>query len=378
MKTSNNAKTNLFDHSKAKVSLYSQYLSVYLNILSRATGIDAVYIFDLMCGEGVYEDEERGSAIAALEEIRNFCNSNTELTTPIEIWLNDPSQSEIEPEMKKIERVRLYSEKIVMPDRVKIKYFDRNIDELYPEVLKIIISNKKSRSLVFIDPHGYRNTKPQQIRALLECGNSEVLLFMPASFLYRFISIAEDPTFAASEALRNLVFELYSQKPPPFSSVEGFIEGLKEKFQSYLSDLNIYVDTFTIERDPTNLYCLYFFTSNFRGFQKMLEVKWKLDHQRGKGFRLDKTGDLFSVVEVNQYPEKLLDYLKSKPYCTNIELRLFGYKRGYLPKHTKEALEALCNNGIHLEISSLDNKPLDRKTYHLNSEDRLISISIKS
>ncbi len=377
MKPSNNAKTCLFEHSKAKVDLYSQYLSVYLNILSRVAGIESIYIFDMMCGEGIYENGMKGSALSALDKISEFCSANPDRKTPIEIWLNDPSTSEIEPDKNKIDRVQSFAEAVALPDWVKIRYFGLDFAEIYPDVLETIRTHKKSRGLVFIDPNGYRNTKPQQIRALLEGGNSEVLLFVPASFLYRFMSIADDPEFAASAAIKEFIFELYSQKPPVFSTVNDFVKDVKCKFQEYLNDLNIYVDTFTIERDQTNLYCLYFFTSSLRGFQKMLEVKWKMDDQRGKGFRINKTDDLFPDIEINEYPVKVLAYLKSKPYRTNSDLRHFGYTHSYLPQHTKQAIDSLRQKGIRIEVSALDNKPVKLHSYYLHDERRTVAIRVE-
>lgn len=378
MPSNTNAKTNQLNHSKAKVDLYTEYLAIYLNILGRASNIRKVHIFDLMCGEGIYADGSKGSAITALHKIRDFVYANPMLKVSIEIWLNDSKMSLIEKDRKKIERVHEESDKISLPPNVKVEFFDKDFSDILPEVVEIVQSLKQARAFVFIDPHGYKNVKPQHIKSLLKGGKSEVLLFLPATFLYRFADKSFDPSFLAGEPLYQFISELFPEKIPFFLSAEDFIKDVKSQFREFLSDQQIFVDTFTIQRDATNLYCLYFFTSSVKGFQKMLQVKWKLDSQRGKGFRIEKTGDLFPDIEVNQYPQRLLDYLKSKEYRTNKELFLFGLHNGYLPTHTNDALDLLKQQGHRFDISSLDNIPLKRKAFYLDNDKRNISIKLSN
>jgi hypothetical protein len=51
--------TELLEHSKAKVQLYSDSLSGYLNILRLSGSVDTIYPFDLLCGEGLYSNNEK-------------------------------------------------------------------------------------------------------------------------------------------------------------------------------------------------------------------------------------------------------------------------------------------------------------------------------
>ena len=71
-----NPKTSLLEHSEAKIELYGSYLSVYLNILHRAGFAKRIFVFDLFCGEGIYENDAKGSPIIALDCIRNHYYSN--------------------------------------------------------------------------------------------------------------------------------------------------------------------------------------------------------------------------------------------------------------------------------------------------------------
>jgi len=65
-RSSNDIKISLLQHSQAKVSLYGAYLSIYLNILSRSKHFTNILLFDLLCGEGLYEGDSKGSPLVAL------------------------------------------------------------------------------------------------------------------------------------------------------------------------------------------------------------------------------------------------------------------------------------------------------------------------
>ena len=66
-----NIKTNLLDHSEAKVQLLGKYLKRYLNIISNDGYTENINIFDLFCGQGEYENGGEGSPLVALREIKN-------------------------------------------------------------------------------------------------------------------------------------------------------------------------------------------------------------------------------------------------------------------------------------------------------------------
>src|SRR6187397_1696551 len=98
----------MLEHSKAKVELYGRYLSIYLNVISRAPFIKKIFLFDLFAGEGKYLNNEKGSPIVTMECIKNHYYSNNETCPNIDVFLNDNEKSEIEPELYKIERIKKF------------------------------------------------------------------------------------------------------------------------------------------------------------------------------------------------------------------------------------------------------------------------------
>lgn len=55
------------------------------------------------------------------------------------------------------------------------------------------------------------------------------------------------------------------------TSVYSFINQFKEGLKQFLGT-EFFVDTFTIAKDASTVYCLFFFSSHIRGFEKMLET----------------------------------------------------------------------------------------------------------
>lgn len=56
-------------HSRAKVDFYEKYLERYLPIMSYAKYVNTIYIYDVFCGRGVYENGGEGSPVRALKAI---------------------------------------------------------------------------------------------------------------------------------------------------------------------------------------------------------------------------------------------------------------------------------------------------------------------
>jgi hypothetical protein len=70
----------------------------------------------------------------------------------------------------------------------------------------------------------------------------------------------------------------------------------------------------------------------------MLEAKWDIDTEQGKGWHYQEDQLSFlSQYKTNPLEAGLVEFLRAKPR-SNIEIYLFTIKRGFLPKHTKEVL----------------------------------------
>src|SRR5690606_15324166 len=111
----------------------------------------------------------------------------------------------------------------------------------------------------------------------------------------------------------------------------GFKQNLRQEF---------FVDTFTIQKDNNTVFCLFFFSSHIRGFEKMLEAKWEIDTTQGKGWKYERSGDLFASHKINPLEIELLKILVEKD-LNNKEIYSFTLHKGFLPKHVVEILNQL-------------------------------------
>jgi len=363
------AKVTMLEHSEAKVDLYKTYLATYLNILSRVKYIDRIHLYDLMCGEGIYLDDKKGSPVVAMEKIKDHYFANNQSCPNMTVWFNDKDKSQIEPDKFKIDRVKERCSKIFKPDNVEVIYSKDDYVDLYPKVVNKIERLGNEKLLLFIDPYGYKEVQPSHLKEFLKKGKSEAILFLPISQMYRFVkkSLSEEE-FPAGEPLKKFMTPLLDLGISfNTTSTIKFIEALKKAFRLYLKKEKIFVDTFTIERSKQNTYCLFFFTPNMLGFEKMLEAKWKLDEQSGRGFKLNQSQtSMFEEAEINDYENELETHIR-KSERTNADLHLFGLENGFLPKHTKKILRKLQNNNTRFKVVDLEGNPARKGSFYIPS-----------
>ena len=149
------------------------------------------------------------------------------------------------------------------------------------------------------------------------------------------------------------------------ASVLSYVEKIKVGFRKYLGQ-GYYVDTFTIKKDPSSVFCLFFFSSHIRGFEKMLESKWEIDNAEGRGWVYEKSGHLFSK-DRNELEGKLLDFLKDKPK-TNAEIFVFILRLGYLPKHANEILTAMQQDN-RIVVLQQDGMKARKGAFYINYDN---------
>ncbi len=363
-------------HSQAKVELFKTYLATYLNILQRATHIDHLKFFDLCAGEGVYADGGKGSPVVIMETIKDHYFSNKKQCLPIDVFLNDPGMSKVEPGRKKIDRVEEAVNKLFIPNGVNVHFSAQNYTEILEHAKVHVLTLKANeRAIVFIDPWGYKDIKPDDLNLLMLNRRTEVLLFMPTADMHRFADKSlSDDEFPGGLPLRRLLQALFGTEAPQTTSSLAFAESLLKQFRK-LSGIK-FADKFTLERGTNRFFCLYFFTSNILGLEKMIEAKWKMDEQQGRGFKLrPRAPSLFDSFQFHtEYPEMLEDEIKNKGSMTNQELKEFGLLNGFLPKHTRELLKQWKDKGI-LEVEALDDLPV--KDFYIPRNDRTVRIKFK-
>jgi hypothetical protein len=151
--------------------------------------------------------------------------------------------------------------------------------------------------------------------------------------------------------------------------VYEFIEQFKDALKTYLGK-DFFVDTFTIEKDPATVYCLFFFSSHIRGFEKMLETKWQIDDDDddGKGWSYEKTGNLFSNFKTNLLEQKLITLISNGNKVHNGTIYEFTLRNGFLPTHTVEIFNSLQTEG-KLEVLTDKEEKVRKGAFYINYEN---------
>jgi three-Cys-motif partner protein len=207
-------------------------------------------VFDLFCGEGIYEDGGKGSPIIILETINDIHQSsqaNKKKTGHFICHFNDFEGSKVD----KLEYI--ISERTLFKDEIgKLTCTREDYQVLLPKILAQIGDLQKDKAFVFIDPYGYKDISVRHILALLANRKTEVLLFLPTQFMFRFESKG------TPESLKDFINELVPKDlwPRSETGVE-FIENLRDGFRRALGR-DFFVDSFIITRDRNQFFSAVF------------------------------------------------------------------------------------------------------------------------
>jgi three-Cys-motif partner protein len=355
------SQTSLLKHSEIKVDLLRRYLERYLLVLSRSPSFNDLHIFDLYCGPGVYENNGTGSPIAILQTIQDVYLKNIEggkSKSRFFCTFNDVDSKKIGQLEQNINHFKLDRHK-----DISISYSNKNYEDVLKDVLKHVNRPSRDHSFIFIDPYGYKNIRLNDLKQLLHSNRSEVLLFLPTQFMFRF------ERKATPECLVDFIEDLMPRESWPKSETGiEFIENLTEAFGNSLGN-GFYVDSFIITREKNQFFCLFFFTKHIYGFDRMLEVKWGLDQEDGRGWKYLAGTDLFSGLSASpnivRFEQQLVEFLKSPR--SNRAVYEFTLKCRHLPKHTNEILIKLQDLGS-LSVMLSDGSRARKKSFYINYE----------
>lgn len=235
------------EHSAKKVELLALYLNAYLAVLGSDSYTSTINCYDLFCGEGEYPNGGEGSPLifakslrkaAAIHRAKNFTFA-----------FND------ENEAKVAQVERLINGWSPPPTNLKIDSSIRTFDEAVDWVTPRLKKPNREKSLLFIDPYGYKDTQPSVISSLMNAGQTEVLLFLPTQQMFRFSKKG------TPEALAQYLEVLNQGKPYPHNhSIADYLLFVLNGFRDFMPEC--IVDSFNIRKNANTWFCLFFFTKN--------------------------------------------------------------------------------------------------------------------
>ncbi|MGB0454570.1 MAG: three-Cys-motif partner protein TcmP [Bacteriovoracaceae bacterium] len=347
-------------HSKVKLKLYQEYLSIYLAILSNVPSCENITIFDIFCGTGLLEDGSEGSPLVALNTINSIQNPHN---TNFELIVNDQDKSFIENTKKVLNENNNNS-------NCSMSFYNLSANEMFKKALNIINSQQRThRNLVFIDPWGYKELKVEDFKNLLKNGRTELIVFLPLSQMYRFRNRATSTTEDNSIlALRNFIKNFMKDtKPQELENVN--INEFTNLLQKSL-EFNKYLSSYFHLENDSNKYALFFIVHNLLALEKINEAKWKQDPICGSCFRNRDSSnyeqtDIFAgtpeQANLEDLKVELENALKMRSH-NNKEVRELTLKTGYLTKHSNQILQEWKNSG-KIYCVSVDTRQDSRHFY---------------
>ncbi|MCK4661263.1 MAG: three-Cys-motif partner protein TcmP [Bacteroidales bacterium] len=364
------AKKNILPHSQAKLDFYKDYLKRYIPILRLANFTTSINIFDVFCGTGIYENGKKGSPIIAFDAIKesnkNIFKLNKPLT-PINLFINDL-------ESGKIEQIKQYlenqSEKIC-----KFEFHNKDAIVFLTDIEKIINNQtSKDRNLILIDPYGYKNIRKEYIEKLIKNKrNTELILFLPISQIYRFASnVLNNKEQNNVKALQAFIESFFPDRNHPIyknqlPNEKSLIEHIR---QALTFNDRYFATSYYIQRDNKNhYYALFFITPNIYGLEKILEVKWSLNEEHGEGFEQPKQmQSLFANIEKENSKQEqykkleqlLLKFISANKKVNNNQIYELTLKNMFLKKHSNEVLRNLQKDD-KIRIIDIQTKKKARK-----------------
>lgn len=129
-------------------------------------------------------------------------------------------------------------------------------------------------------------------------------------------------------------------------------------------------------------------SSHIFGFEKILEVKWQLDEETGRGFKIPQQqqslfDDFFAEEIKNENAENLELILTTflKESKTNRQIYELTLENEFLPKHTTEIFEKWQTANTKFKVHDLKTKKEARKkafyvswNHYKEKEDKVIFI----
>lgn len=344
-------------HTEAKLNFYIRYMERYLRILLLSDHVVKINIYDLYCGAGKYSDGNTGSAIRAVEAVEAAQSLNTKGQV-VNLHLNDLDE-------RKVSKLRqLLSGGVRKEQYLNITFSSKEAFVFLEEIVDgLKRQNRKTRNLILIDPYGYKDISKESLEAVMSNGRTELVIFLPIEQMYRFRrktvgDDVENPYLPLKRFVEQFGIDVAS-----VSSEKQFILAVEGAMRF---DHKIYSASFSIRNHTGHYYGVFFLTSNLYGLEKIMEVKWELDEQKGYEFTGHNQPDFILELERKESLYMSLLALITRRCTDNIELYEFVLTSGFRPTHAVVALKRLCAEGKAHTIDATTGKPARKGSFKLN------------
>lgn len=367
-------------HTEAKLNIYEGYLGRYLSILAVTKGAGKrIFIYDLFCGPGTYNDGNDGSPLIAAKAIKAVSEKQEkwvrEMGVEFHLLLNDKNAGHI----GSVESIIMEHLPAACQLKVTTSDYAKRINEVIGGIPQM---NDFDRAFLFIDPYGYKDIRKQHFIELLKSPKFEVLIFLPVSSMYRFASSNMEERAEEDQSIKRLLeftedFEHDYGFLRESDSIEGYIERLNESFrESIQREIKSHVFTcfFDLKNEKnSNHYALFHICTRELAKEKMLEVFWGLDTQNGRCFdakeyerrkMLTLPDEAFRTLKRYEYEleARIMERLQQGETSSQ-EIRKITLESDCLLKHMKDVLKKLETEQQKIIVEATDGQTRKSGTF---------------
>lgn len=351
------------EETNLKLDIFRRYirewLPVFMTDSSLSPRINAINIFDFFSGPGEDTAGAPGSPVIIVEEIKNYCEAFAKETPkPIHMYFNDI-------DMKKITRLRsklnaIQCKKGCCQSELFSLPFAEVFEQLYPR-----IHQSGSANLVIMDQCGVSDVTPEVVRRLADCACTDVLFFIPSSYIHRF---REHPAIASKIDM--------SDRNTEYNTIHRLV---CDYFREQLSGMNYYLAPFSI-KSGSSVHGIVFGSGNLYGLEKFLNVCWRVDPRLGEAnYNIDRDpsweGQQFIFAEdnifrkIDLFERELKEFIKcQKP--DNLRMYEFVLQKGFTPSRAGETLKKLQDERWLDVLEIQQNTKARRHAFYLNHKER--------
>ena len=308
-------------HTREKLQIYRIYLESYLSVLCN-TKCKSISVYEPFAGEGLYENNEIGSALIAIDIIRKFIKKKK-----IRLFLNELDKKKFRKLKESISDCEFVDAYNMLAENFLSKIISNNRKDIY--------------NLFFIDPCGYTQYSHENLDKLLDLENTDYLIFMPTTHIYRFMKEKDNP---AARFVLDIGIEESTIKN--INNIDSFAEELADKLKEKAATPFVYYCKLCNNRAHNSLFHLFFVTKHITGAEKFLEVKDKV--KNNAKIQLTIFDEEKSQIE-NDLKKNLSEKISNK----NLYIEII--KKGYLPKYINPILKEWENIG-KLEVNADNNR----------------------
>jgi three-Cys-motif partner protein len=329
-----------------KLKLFESFLLSWLGVFSQTPFGRYINIFDFFCGPGADLEDTKGSPLRAIDCIYSYRDNILKNEKVLFAFFGDTDS-------KKISDLKERISKVTTPKNTEILIEEIEFSEAFK---KFYIKMQKSNTanFLFIDPNGLAVTL-EIFKYIINLQYTDFLLFTPSSYIWRFEG---EPRF--KEFYPGIKRFTYNDTKNQHKHIcDYYKDQVKKLGKKY------YLAPFSIG-SGSNIYGLIFGSNSLKGLEKFLESCWKHDPVNGEA-NFGLAGDIpdtgqLSLIETSRKKRNFEDFIRrtisSSENMNNHELYELTLVKGFLPKHTNEALRKLLKEGKLMKMPKISFKSL--------------------